>query len=81
MPTVLRADGFWFFFYANEGNEPANIHVRKAQGGRRSEVLAHAGRSLAWVRGLNPATITVLLALVRANRIFLLEKWNEFFAS
>jgi hypothetical protein len=32
MPTVLRADGFRFFFYANEGNEPAHIHVRKAEG-------------------------------------------------
>jgi hypothetical protein len=32
MLTVLRADGFWFFFYANEGNEPAHIHVRKAEG-------------------------------------------------
>jgi hypothetical protein len=79
MPTVLRADGFRFFFYANEGNESAHIHVGKAEGEAKFWLTPDV--SLAWVRGLNPATITVLLALVRANRIFLLEKWNEFFAS
>ena len=31
MPTVLRTDGFRFFFYSNEGDprEPVHIHVMK----------------------------------------------------
>ena len=32
MPEVFREYGFVFFFYANEGNEPLHIHVRKAGG-------------------------------------------------
>ncbi len=32
MPEVFRAFGFVFFFYANEGNEPMHVHVRKAGG-------------------------------------------------
>ena len=28
MPTVLRIGAFRFFFYANEGQEPAHIHVQ-----------------------------------------------------
>jgi hypothetical protein len=32
MPEVFRKLGFVFFFYANEGNEPIHIHVRKAGG-------------------------------------------------
>lgn len=31
MPTVLRVDGYRFFFYSNEGNEPPHIHVQKAE--------------------------------------------------
>ena len=31
MPTVLRSQGFRFFFYSNEGNEPMHIHVTKAE--------------------------------------------------
>jgi hypothetical protein len=30
MPTVLLINGFRFFFYSNENNEPAHIHVTKA---------------------------------------------------
>ena len=32
MPEVFRQLGFVFFFYANEGNEPMHVHVRKAGG-------------------------------------------------
>ena len=31
MPTVLRVDGYRFFFYSNEGNEPPHIHVQQAE--------------------------------------------------
>jgi len=30
MPTILLVDGWRFFFYSNERNEPVNIHVEKA---------------------------------------------------
>ncbi|MEO8762367.1 MAG: DUF4160 domain-containing protein, partial [Bacteroidia bacterium] len=29
MPIVLRVNGYIFWFYSNENNEPAHIHVRK----------------------------------------------------
>ena len=31
MPTVLLVEGWRFFFYSDEGNEPIHIHVRKAE--------------------------------------------------
>ncbi len=31
MPTVLLIDGWRFFFYANEGNEPIQKHCQKAE--------------------------------------------------
>lgn len=31
MPTVLRVDGYRFFFYSNEGNEPPHIHVESGE--------------------------------------------------
>lgn len=30
MPIVLIIEGFVFFFYSSEGNEPPHIHVEKA---------------------------------------------------
>ncbi len=29
MPTVLLINGFRFFFYSNENNEPVHVHVTK----------------------------------------------------
>jgi hypothetical protein len=31
MPTVLRLGGLRFFFFSNEGNEPAHIHIEQAE--------------------------------------------------
>ena len=32
MPTVILIGGFRFHFYSDEGQEPAHIHVRSAEG-------------------------------------------------
>jgi hypothetical protein len=32
MPTILVVDGYRFFFYSNEGHEPAHIHIEKGDG-------------------------------------------------
>ena len=31
MPTILLKDGWRFFFFANENNEPMHIHCKKAE--------------------------------------------------
>ena len=32
MPTLLQAEGFRFFFYSNERQEPPHVHVEKGDG-------------------------------------------------
>ena len=29
MPALLRVEGFRFFFYSDEGNEPPHVHVQR----------------------------------------------------
>jgi hypothetical protein len=31
MPTVLKREGYWFYFFSNEGDprEPPHVHVRR----------------------------------------------------
>jgi hypothetical protein len=31
MPTILLLNGWRFYFYSNENNEPVHIHVQKAE--------------------------------------------------
>lgn len=32
MPTILTVNGFRFYFYSNENDEPVHIHIEKAGG-------------------------------------------------
>jgi len=32
MPTLLQVEGFRFFIYSNERQEPAHVHVEKGDG-------------------------------------------------
>ena len=77
MPTVLRVDGHRFFFYSNEGNEPAHIHVQKAEKYAKfwlrpiqvAEAIGYTSKELHQVQDI----ITEHLEL-------LLEAWHEHFA-
>ena len=76
MPTVLRIDGFRFFFYADEGNEPAHVHVEHGEDRAKFWLVPV---SLAWADGFNATEVNRVLKIVRENAEFLLERWNEFF--
>src|SRR3989442_1801226 len=50
MPTLLRVEGFRFFFFSNEGQEPPHVHVSKAVAGPDRTRLCqrpHPGRAAA----------------------------------
>ncbi|HLY55161.1 MAG TPA: DUF4160 domain-containing protein [Stellaceae bacterium] len=39
MPTVLRIDGYRFYFYSHEPNEPPHVHVDR--GGQSAKFWLH----------------------------------------
>ena len=78
MPTILRARGYRFFFFSNEGNEPAHIHAEKAESYAKFwlEPVALA-RSI----GYNARELYQLRELVEEHKNLFLEKWYEYFVS
>jgi hypothetical protein len=48
MPTILRKDGFRFFFFSREGTEPPHIHVEQAEAIR--EILVRTCRFVGRVK-------------------------------
>lgn len=76
MPTVLRIGAFRFFFYANEGQEPAHIHV---QADNRLGKFWLQPVNLASSIGFNAKELNQLLVLVRQHETLFLEAWNDFF--
>ncbi|MCJ8156461.1 DUF4160 domain-containing protein [Sphingomonas sp. LaA6.9] len=76
MPTILRLNGYRFYFYSHEPNEPPHIHVDKAGATLKAwlDPVAFAKAS-----GFRPPEIDGILALVAEHRVMLLEAWHEYF--
>ncbi|MBE2267022.1 MAG: DUF4160 domain-containing protein [Anaerolinea sp.] len=76
MPTVLRIGPYRFFFYSNENNEPAHIHVRPSDS--EAKFWLDPTR-LVWNKGFNEREIGQILDHLRSNLPLLLTRWTEYF--
>jgi hypothetical protein len=76
MPEVFRKFGFVFFFYANEGQEPMHIHVRKAGGFAKfwTEPV-----ELEFAQGLKTQDLNKAEELIVENLELIKKKWDEVF--
>jgi hypothetical protein len=78
MPTVLRRGPYRAFFYSNEPQEPAHIHV--AAGNREAKIWLH-DFSVALNAGFPARELTDILRHLKANRDALLTAWHEHFGN
>ena len=74
MPEVFREFGFVFFFYANEGQEPIHIHVRKAGGFAQFWIEPI---ELDFAQGLKVSELKLAEQLVFEHIEQIKFKWNE----
>lgn len=77
MPTVLRIDGYRFFFFSNEGNEPIHIHIESGDGYCKFWIQPV---SLAYSKGYHSTELNKIRKLVEENNQHLTEAWNEYFS-
>lgn len=80
MPVILRLQGYRFFFYSNEGDplEAAHIHVSKS--GYEAKIWLEPIIALARNDGFNARDLREIINITTENRLFFVEKWNEYFA-
>ena len=74
MPTVLRKDGFRFFFFSNEGDEPPHIHIENANG--YAKFWLNPPR-LSYSKGLKLKQLLKVRNFVEANQGYFNKIWNE----
>ncbi len=77
MPTVLRVQGYRFYFWSDEGVEPAHVHGRRA--GDYAKLWLEPVR-LAQYFGFRRSELTILKSVVEQHRPALLEAWYAYFA-
>lgn len=78
MPTIHRQDGFRFYFYSHEPNEPAHVHVDR--GGASVKVWL-TPVSVAINMGHSAKDLADVLRIVREHRARFLEEWHGFFGT
>jgi len=75
MPTVLRIDGYRFFFFSDE-HAPEHIHIEKGDSYARIEIES---LKVTDSYDLNSKELKKLVALVTKNKAKLKGTWNEYF--
>lgn len=76
MPTILRWNGYRFYFFSNEGSEPPHIHVDKAGKSAKYWLVPVA---LARNIGFSPAEVREMESKIALEAQGMVEKWNEYF--
>jgi hypothetical protein len=76
VPTVLRWNGFRFYFFSNEGTEPPHIHVDK---GQHTAKLWLAPVSIGRNIGFSARELRTIEAKVVEDRRLFMEAWYEYF--
>lgn len=76
MPTLLLVEGFRFYFFSLEGNEPPHVHVRKG-GGKAKFWLSPV--ELAHSRGLTRTELRRARELTQEHAQDFHKSWKEYF--
>jgi hypothetical protein len=77
MPTIHRRDGYRFYFFSHEPNEPPHVHVDRDDA--TAKIWLETVQ-LARSRGFRAHEINVILSLVAEYQRAFLEAWHEYFS-
>ena len=76
-PTIHREGPFRFFFFSEEGSEPADVHIQA--GGSRAKVWLH-DFTVAQSQGFADHELNQITRTVKERAAEFREAWNDFFA-
>lgn len=77
MPTIHRQDGFRFYFFSHEPNEPPHVHIDK---GDATIKVWLKPVEVAKSRGFRAHEISGIIDTVNEHRTMFVEKWHEYFS-
>ena len=77
MPTILLLNGFRFFFYSNENNEPIHVHIEK--GSAEAKIWLEPTIEITYMFEFNNKEAKEIMDILAINYEQFKTKWNEFF--
>ena len=76
MPTLLLVEGFRFYFFSDERQEPPHVHVAKGKGAGK---LWLQPVRIAYTYDFTPAELRRVRELTFEHQAAFVERWNEYF--
>lgn len=77
MPTIFIINGFRFFFYSNENNEPIHIHILKANCNSKVWLMPEVDEAYSY--GFSSGDRKFIMKTISSRRDEIIDKWNEYF--
>ncbi|MEO6719191.1 MAG: DUF4160 domain-containing protein [Ferruginibacter sp.] len=78
MPTVFVVQGFRFFFWSNENDEPIHVHVEK--GGAEGKIWLEPVIKVAYMHGFTSKERKIILEIITTKLLIIKQKWYEHFS-
>jgi hypothetical protein len=79
MPTILSIQGWRLFFYANEGNEPPHIHVRKGDAEGKYWLYSETFEvDEVYAYNMSPALRREIRKIIFANFDYIVSEYENF---
>ncbi|MEO7293705.1 MAG: DUF4160 domain-containing protein [Ginsengibacter sp.] len=78
MPTVFKINGFRFYFYSNENDEPMHVHVEKA--GANGKIWLEPDLNIAYMHHFTSKEVQQIMEIIATKLLTLKQKWNEYFS-
>ncbi len=77
MPTIFIINGFRFYFYSHENDEPVHVHI--VRGDANGKVWLEPEIVIAYMHGFKAKEIKQIMEIINEEVITLKKKWNEYF--
>ena len=77
MPTILFLNGYRFFFYSDEGTEPAHIHVTKGDAG--GKIWLEPELEVVFFVNFTKREQREIMEIVKINYFVFKNKWHDYF--
>ena len=77
MPTLLVVNGFRFYFYSNENDEPIHVHIEKAEGNAKFWLEPTLKEEYSY--GFTTNQKKEIKRILENNQEQLKNAWNEYF--
>lgn len=77
MPKILEVNGFRFFFYSADGDEPCHVHIQKGKGD--GKVWLEPDVKPEYLEDFKSQEKREIRKIIEENKDYLIEKWYEYF--